>query len=166
MPTLDSCIANLYEPGNIGADAGSTVVPSLPPLTPTITSASAVDVDEDATLAHTLTASSFVVWSIVGGADQAQFEISGSILRWASDGTQDFEAPADADTDNVYEVTVRAVTRWLSTADQNISVTVNDVIALLNRQSMVAGSLTPVFVVSVTSARQAVATGPVAVNET
>lgn len=33
MPTLDSCIANIYEPGNIGASSGqapaSPIVPSL-----------------------------------------------------------------------------------------------------------------------------------------
>lgn len=31
MPTLDSCIANIYEPGNIGASSGLTPVsPSVP----------------------------------------------------------------------------------------------------------------------------------------
>jgi hypothetical protein len=33
MPTLDSCIANNYEPGNIGASSGQTpVVRSVPSL--------------------------------------------------------------------------------------------------------------------------------------
>lgn len=31
MPTLDSCIADIYEPGNIGASSGTpAVVPTLP----------------------------------------------------------------------------------------------------------------------------------------
>ena len=29
MPTLDHCIANIYEPGNIGADAGEATVPVI-----------------------------------------------------------------------------------------------------------------------------------------
>lgn len=33
MPTLDYCIANIYEPGNIGASSGSTPVsPTVPSL--------------------------------------------------------------------------------------------------------------------------------------
>lgn len=33
MPTLDSCISNVYEPGNIGASSGQTpVVRSVPSL--------------------------------------------------------------------------------------------------------------------------------------
>jgi len=94
---------------------------------PTITSSDTVSVEENATLAHALTANESVTWSIIGGADQAQFEISGSTLRWASDGTQDFESPADADTNNAYIVQVRATDGASNTADQTITVTVTDV---------------------------------------
>lgn len=136
---LDSCIAGVFTPGNIGASSGQTPVePTMPPSTPAISSASSVSVDENETLAHSLTASSFVTWSIVGGADQAQFEISGSTLRWVADGVQDYEAPLDADTNNVYLVTVRATTLWFSTVDQAISVTVNDVVEAF-RQTMAQG---------------------------
>ncbi|MHB2169957.1 LamG-like jellyroll fold domain-containing protein [Alsobacter sp. R-9] len=94
----------------------------------TITSASSVSVQENATLAHALTASRSATWSLVGGADQARFELSGSTLRWASNGTKDYEAPNDANTDNVYVVTVRATaTSNGTTADQTISVTVTNV---------------------------------------
>lgn len=95
-------------------------------LAPTVTSSASASVAENAALAHALTADESVTWSIVGGADQAQFELSGSTLRWAANGTQNFEAPADANTDNAYIVTVRATDAALNTADQTITVTVTD----------------------------------------
>lgn len=94
---------------------------------PVITSASTANCAENATLSHSLTANESVTWSIVGGADQARYEISGSTLRWASNGTKDFEAPDDADTNNTYVVTVRATDTGGLTADQTITVTVTDV---------------------------------------
>lgn len=93
---------------------------------PTITSSNTASVDENDTLSHALTADESVTWSIIGGADQAEFEISGSTLRWASNGTQDFENPQDADTNNVYVVQVRATDGSANTSDQTISVTVNN----------------------------------------
>src|SRR5687767_8983917 len=79
---------------------------------PVISSASAVNCAENATLAHALTIADStikrVTWSITGGADSAAFELSGSTLRWASDGTKDYEAPADANTNNTYVVQVTA----------------------------------------------------------
>lgn len=95
---------------------------------PTITSSSSVSVAENATLSHSLTANETVTWSIVGGADQAKLEVSGSTLRWASNGTKDYEAPDDANTDNAYLVTVRATDLASNTTDQNITVTVTNVL--------------------------------------
>jgi hypothetical protein len=103
---------------------------SAPDITsPTITSANTASVDEDVTLSHTLTANESVTWSIVGGVDQAQFEISGSTLRWASNGTQDYEDPQDDDTDNDYIVQVRATDAATNFTNQTITLTVNDVSA-------------------------------------
>lgn len=93
---------------------------------PTITSATTANNAENATLAHSLTANETVTWSIVGGADQSKFEISGSTLRWASNGTKDFEIPDDANANNDYVVTVRATDTALNTTDQTITVTVTD----------------------------------------
>ncbi len=93
----------------------------------TITTASTASCAENATLAIALTANDTVTWSIVGGADQARFEISGTALRWASNGTKNFEAPNDANTDNAYIVTVRATNGALDTADATITVTVTNV---------------------------------------
>ena len=93
---------------------------------PTITSASTASVLEGARLAHSLTADEAVTWSIVSGADQADFELSGATMRWVGNGTQDYEAPADADTNNAYVVTVRATDGASNTTDQTITVTVTD----------------------------------------
>jgi len=100
--------------------------PLNPPDTtsPTITSGSSATNTENSVLAHALTASEPVSWAIVGGADQSRFDISGSTLRWLSNGVKDFEAPNDANTDNAYVVTVRASDLSGNTTDQTITVTV------------------------------------------
>ena len=94
---------------------------------PTITSANTGNCAENATLEHTLTANEGVTWSIVGGADQARFELNGDILRWAGNGTKDYETPNDADTNNTYVVQVRATDSSSNTTDQTITITVTDV---------------------------------------
>lgn len=100
-------------------------ISKTPPL---ITSASTFNCAENATLSHALTADRSVTWSIVGGADQARYEISGSTLRWLSNGTKDFEVPNDSDTNNTYVVNVRATnTVGGATSDQAITGTVTDV---------------------------------------
>lgn len=96
-------------------------------VSPTITNSNTATVSEHATLSKSLTVSSGTPsWSIVGGADAAHFEISGSTLRWLSNGTKDFEAPGDDGTNNTYVVTVRATVSGES-ADQTITVTVTNV---------------------------------------
>jgi hypothetical protein len=128
---LDSCITGIFVPGNIGASSGMPpVVRVVPPpdghTVPTITSDDTVDNVENAGLAHALTADETVTWSIIGGADAAKFEISGSTLRWLGDGVKDYETPDDADTDNAYVVTVRAMSAALFSTDQTITVTVTN----------------------------------------
>jgi VCBS repeat-containing protein len=93
----------------------------------TITSSSTVSVAENSVLAHSLTANETVTWSILAGGDGAKFELSSSTLRWASNGTKNYESPDDANTDNVYSVTVRATDSGANTTDQTISVTVTNV---------------------------------------
>lgn len=94
---------------------------------PTITSASSGNVAENATLSHALTANQTVTWSIVGGADQDDYEISGSTLRFNSNSTQDFEVPDDSNANNTYVVNVRATNEFGQTTDQIITYTVTDV---------------------------------------
>ena len=62
-------------------------------------------------------------WSL-SGADAGDFTITGGVLRFRS--VPNFERPADADTDNVYEVTVTA-NDGTNTANRNVTVTVTDV---------------------------------------
>ena len=105
----------------------SIIVTDVDDTAPTITSSNTVSVAENATLSHSLTANESVTWSIIGGADQGDFEISGSTLRWLSNGTQNFESPNDADTNNTYIVDVRATDAATNTTDQTTTVTVTDV---------------------------------------
>lgn len=112
--------------GNTADQTITVTVTDVDDVAPTITSNNTVSVAENATLSHSLTANETVTWSIVGGVDQAQFEIATSTLRWVSDGTQDYEAPADADADNAYVVIVRATDTASNTTDQTITVTVTD----------------------------------------
>lgn len=97
------------------------------PAIPNITSTDTASVDENTTLSKSLTADISVSWSLVGGADQSKFELSGSTLRWLSNGTKNYESPDDADTNNQYVVTVRATGTTGGTSDQTITVTVNNV---------------------------------------
>lgn len=91
---------------------------------PVFTSGSSTSVIDGVQLSLSLTTSLPAAFSIVGGADQAKFEISGSTLRWAGNGTQAFASPQDANGDNIYLVTVRARDAGGWTTDQSISVTV------------------------------------------
>lgn len=96
-------------------------------VVPTITTASTADVEENAALAISLTSDQSVTWSITGGADSAQFEINGTTLRWASNGTKDFDDPDDVGADNAYVVQVRATNGTSGLfATKTITVTVTD----------------------------------------
>lgn len=91
---------------------------------PTITSASTFSQPENSAFSTTLTANESVTWSKAGGADTARFTLSGATLSLPA---QDFEAPADADANNSYLVTVRATDSAGNTTDQGIAVTITDV---------------------------------------
>jgi hypothetical protein len=88
-----------------------------------ITSPASFSVNENSPFSTTLTANQTVTWSIIGGADQALFSLTGSTLSLPA---QDFENPVDADQNNTYLVQVRA-TSDEGTADQTITVTILDV---------------------------------------
>lgn len=99
---------------------------------PTITSSASASVTENLTLAHSLTASEPVTWTIrtvaenAASVDYDEFEISGSTLRWLGNGNKDFESPTDADANNAYVVVARATDGASNTTDQTITVTVLD----------------------------------------
>ncbi len=81
-----------------------------------VTTVTATDADPGATLSY----------SIVGGADAAQFMIDATtgVLSFVS--APDFEAPADAGADNVYDVKVQ-VSDGVNVDTQDIAITVSDV---------------------------------------
>ena len=105
-----------------------TVNPAASP--PTFTSSNTATINEGQQLAKALTASETCTFAIVGGADQGDFEISGTTLRWIGNGTQNYEAPADDDANNAYVVQVQATSTasGLSSAAQTITVTVANVL--------------------------------------
>ena len=69
------------------------------------------------------TAGDGVAWSLAGG-DAALFTIAGGVLRFVD--PPDFEAPADADGDNVYRVTVQSGA-GTEAETRAVAVTVTDV---------------------------------------
>jgi len=91
----------------------------------------AVSIDENVVLATTVTADDLdtndvLTFSIVGGVDAGFFSIDSLTGKLTFGVAPDFEAPADGNADNVYEVTVQ-VTDGTLTDSQVISVTVTNV---------------------------------------
>lgn len=112
--------------GHISRSSGTLSV-TVDTTAPTISTSSTANCAENATLAISLAADETVTWSITGGADQARFEISSTTLRWASNGTKNFESPDDADTNNTYVVQVTATDTAGNATNKTITVTVTDV---------------------------------------
>jgi hypothetical protein len=91
-----------------------------------------VSVAENSTAVTTVTATDAdlpaqsLAYSIVGGADAARFTLNGAtgVLSFAS--APDYEAPADADDDNVYQVVVQVSDGAGGTDTQDLTVTVGD----------------------------------------
>ena len=65
-----------------------------------------------------------ITWSLAG-ADAGDFGIVNGVLAFGA--SPDFESPTDADTDNVYEVTVRVSDGGGLTASIDVTITVTDV---------------------------------------
>ena len=91
--------------------------------------AAAVAVDENGLAAATVAATGgfgTIGYAIAGGADAARFVIDTATGALSFAAVPDFEAPADADGDNVYEVVVAASDGTRSDS-QTLSITVADV---------------------------------------
>lgn len=94
--------------GSGGGGGTPTPTPNAPPA---FTSAATASVVENSALAYQAAASdaegSAITFSIAGGADAARFTIAATgALSFAA--VPNFEAPTDADGDNVYRVQLRA----------------------------------------------------------
>ena len=92
----------------------------------------AINAAENQTAVTTVTATDpdvlldTLTYTIIGGADAAQFSINGSSGAVTFITAPDFEVPADANLDGVYEVTVQVSDGNGGTDTQVISVTVMD----------------------------------------
>lgn len=127
--TTNSCSAVL------GANPALTATFNLSNTAPVITSngggaAGTTSVAENTTAVTTVTATDpegdSLTYSISGGADAAKFSVVGATGVLTFVAAPDFEAPGDANTDNVYEVTVKASDGSLFDT-QALSVTVTNV---------------------------------------
>ena len=105
------------------------------PGAPTITSPASVDAPENQTAVIDAQSSdpegetegAGLSYSLTGGADQALFSIVAATGVLTFNGAPDFENPADADLDNVYEVQVTVTDSGAMTGVQDLLVTVTDV---------------------------------------
>lgn len=105
--------------------SGNDVV-AIDNLAPQIISDDTINVDENTTAVVNLLADEAVTWTITGGADQANFSIqNGNELVF--NAAPDAEAPSDADTDNIFDVTVTAEDNFGNTTNQVVTVNVDDV---------------------------------------
>ena len=97
--------------------AGATAAISITENTTDVTNVSAVDSDAGTTLTY----------EIVGGADAAAFRFDSGSGTFSLLAPADFEAPGDADGDNIYEVIV-GVSDGLLSDTQTLNVTITDAI--------------------------------------
>ena len=82
----------------------------------------------DINVTHEENATQTVVFSLVGGSDQGKFSIDQTNGKLIFNSAPDFEAPADADSNNRYEVKVRVTDNGIGSAfaEQHIQVRVVD----------------------------------------
>jgi hypothetical protein len=122
----------LFDDVDVTINVTDVVENSAPTITSNGGGASAsTSIAENATAVTTVQATdpdagTTLVYSISGGADAAKFAINASSGALTFVSAPNFEAPADADTNNVYDVIVRAYDGALFD-DQAIAVTVTDV---------------------------------------
>ena len=127
-------ITSLTGRGKFSNEPIATLTFTLQAVKPEITSATTFTVNEGRTPVTTLTAQDQdtdrgdLTWSKVGGADADKFTLtSAGVLTFTT--VPDYEAPTDADADNVYEVTV-TVSDGTHMVTADIEVKVDNVVEL------------------------------------
>ena len=130
----DADVQNTYEIDVNATDGLNTAtqtvvitVTDVDEIDPVFTSATAVNFAENGTgTAYTITATdaNALTYALGTGNDEALFNIATGVVTFAS--SPDFEAPADADTDNAYVIEVQA-SDGLNTAKQTVTITVTNV---------------------------------------
>ena len=101
---------------------GATASESVPENQTAVTDVDATDPDSDP-----------LTYSLAGGVDASDFTINQTSGVLSFTTPPDFEAPGDANTDNVYEVTVAVSDGRGGSDSQQISVTVTDVVEAPNQ---------------------------------
>ncbi|MFN3959359.1 MAG: PQQ-dependent sugar dehydrogenase [Parvularculaceae bacterium] len=138
--------AALVITGCSGGDGGSAPPPANG--APVFSSPATISVAENTSgVFYTATASdpegAAVTFSLSGGADAARFSITAAgALRF--NAAPDFEAPSDANADNVYEVTIRA-SDGATSSTLNLRVTVTDVSEAFRIRRVASGLSQPLF---------------------
>lgn len=116
--TITITVSNVNDAPVISSDGGAgTASLSVNENVTAVTVVTASDADTDDTLSY----------SISGGNDQALFDIDSDSGALSFSSAPDFETPLDANTDNIYEVTVRVDDGQSGVDSQVLSVTVVDI---------------------------------------
>lgn len=128
-----------------GSSDGDTPPPNA---NPAFTSPATVSVPENTSAAfYTATATDAdgdpVTFSISAGADRALFSIAAGALRFMT--APDFDNPADANRDNVYEVTIRATDGRGGATTLDLRVTVTDIVENFAIRRVAVGLNQPLF---------------------
>jgi hypothetical protein len=127
IPTLAGATFFQAYGSHSGVDSGnlSNKVKWGDTTAPTITTNAAQSITELFALSVALAADETIgSWAITGGADQTQFEISGTTLRWFGNATQNYDVPTDLDTNNTYVVQVSATDLAGNVTNKTITITV------------------------------------------
>ena len=128
--TGDGVTYDVYRDGNAEVRVQTGVQVQIPVSTPPsfATPAATADVTENRTLAYTALATDAdgddLTYSL-SGPDAARFTINPATGEVRFAAAPDFEAPADADGDNVYAIVVTA-SDGTNSVDQSVAITVTD----------------------------------------
>lgn len=132
--------------------SGGGAAPALPPpnAAPVFTSAATASVAENLSgAAYVVSASdpegAALAYSLSGGADQARFTFNPATRELRFAASPDFEAPADANRDNVYEARL-SVSDGANTVSLDIRITVTNLSGALSVRRVVSGVSAPIFI--------------------
>ncbi|EDX71711.1 type I secretion target GGXGXDXXX repeat protein domain protein [Coleofasciculus chthonoplastes PCC 7420] len=118
--------------GNGGSDSQTlTITVNGVNESPTITSNSTANLDENTTLVTTITATDpdgdIPTFSITGGTDSSLFTLDANTGELSFNNAPNFESPLDADGDNSYDVEITADDGNGGSDSQTLTITVNNI---------------------------------------
>ena len=94
---------------------------------PAITTSATISVAENAPLSILMSATETVTWGAVTGVDAAHIETFGSVVRWLGNGTKDYDSASDAGTNNIFDLTLNAMTADGIALSKPVAVTLTNV---------------------------------------